>query len=147
MHRVINIFVALAAFGLGFAIFFNLAPMLLDGAALKATLIVLPSKFTGMPAALKIALFVGLMGLGLAALAWAGLSIIRVNSLAMKRLNSILIFQVAVVAVLLEAAIRTGIAYDVKPISTLANYANPNCGEDYYRLTRGGANRAVPQDI
>ena len=144
MHRVINIFVAMTALGLGFAIFYNLAPMLLDGVALESALILLPAKFTGLAPALKIALFVGLLGLGLAALVWGGLSISRANSMAMTRLNLILLFQVGLVAVLLEAAIRTGIAYDVKPVSTLTNYVNPNCGEDYYRLSTSSADASQP---
>ena len=135
MHKVINIIAAIATLGLGIAIFYNLAPLLLDGATLKSVLVVLPSRFTGLTPTIKIALFAGLIGVGLASLVWAGLSIIRFKSTAMKRLNLILLFQVVLIAVMLEAAIRTGIAYDVKPVSTLTNYVNPNCGEDYYWLS------------
>ncbi len=136
MARIVNLIVGLATACLGAWILFNLVPLLFDVAALQAVLIVLPKKYLGMAPAMKITLFVGILGIGIASSVWAGLSILRASSTAMQRINVILLIQLTITLIAAEGMARAGAAFELKAFSNLTYYINPACGDRYFRMAR-----------
>lgn len=136
MVRTVNLLTGLISAVLGVWIVFNLGPLLLDSAALKAVLVELPRKYLGMPPALKITLFAGFLSLGVAACIWAGLNLSRLSSTVMKRINQILIVQLVIAFAAAEALARVGVALELRGFSNLTYFVNPACGDSYYRLVR-----------
>lgn len=129
-----NLAVACATGAGGLWIFAHLGPMLVDWQLAGTNLITLAALHSGLPAALRIILFVLLLLLAGGLIGWAGWCLWRIRRAGLWRLNRMLLVQAILVLALLEAVVRGTGALGLWPANMLTYLANPVCGETYHRL-------------
>lgn len=142
IHRTFSFFYGAAFLGIGIWALYGLVPVLLDPAIRQAVLTDLPAQHSGISSTARIALFAALMCGGIAAAGWGIVSLIRADQPVTARLNGLILGNFVVVMILLEVAIRMGIAHEV-PLRLFTNpsyFANPACGETFYRLAKTPGN-------
>jgi hypothetical protein len=138
IHRTFSFFYGAAFLGFGIWTLYGLAPVLLDPAVRQAVLTDLPAQHSGISSTARTALFAAMICAGIAAAVWGIASLILANQPVTARVNGLILGQFVVVMILLEVAIRMGMAHEV-PLRVLANpsyFANPVCGEAFYRLAK-----------